>query len=177
MNTWKPRATQLPDAETQAAIHQHYLRIHADTVLERHTRRAMLEAMLTRQPWSWQVVGITEQALAILRGNKYRYVSRALQRGHIVSRDETTATMLDGDPLDLQEFWRLFWTNNVAVIMTSGQNNSDSWRDDTTHQIDPDHGLFPSQKLVGWKHAVPHEVAYLKALDAAQANAETTSSK
>lgn len=84
----------------------------------------MLTSLMGSRPWSWRVIGITPEALAIFAANKFKRVAGLVQRGHCNDRASTAKLMfLDRDtPLSNTEFFKVFLTRDQTVLMTKEQN-------------------------------------------------------
>ena len=84
--------------------------------------RSMVESLLKDAERGWRVIGITKEALELLRDQCFR-TAKGLQRAHILNRAETARTILGSripdDPRRVFDFWR---KRDVTVLATKKQN-------------------------------------------------------
>ncbi|MDK9726062.1 MAG: hypothetical protein OEL88_14420 [Sterolibacteriaceae bacterium MAG5] len=117
--------------------------------------------------WSWRVVGITPEALALFAQHDFKKPPQkgAVVRGHLVSRKRTAEQLFHNEePLGIGAFFDLFLTNDCTVLMLSKQNPS---RGDQIPEYipieNPDAYLFPCASLMGYHHE-EQEVEFLRKL-------------
>ena len=113
----------------------------------------------------WRVIGITQEALDLLATvdfNKNK-LPRRLCRGHKVDRIETTRKLFNRDkPMGLEEFFTVFLSNDLTVIMLNEQNRTTSFPP-YIEIHNPAAELFPNGSLMSWKHRAK-ERDYLRQL-------------
>ena len=83
-------------------------------------------ALLSPAPTFWRVVGMTPNALLILRDNlDEKKLPKGLQRGHIVKRAKTIKTLLNGPTLSLEKFERAMLSEaDHTILCDKGENNN-----------------------------------------------------
>ena len=113
----------------------------------------------------WRVIGITREALDLLATvdfNKNK-VPRRLCRGHIIDRIQTTRLLFVRDkPMELEEFFNVFLSNDRTVIMLNEQNRAKPIPK-FIEIHNPSAELFPNGVLMSWKHRMK-ERDYLREL-------------
>lgn len=114
----------------------------------------ILTAFMGVENVGWRVIGITPEALALLATEDFNKnkLPRQLCRGHVIDRIQTTRDLFHRkQPMELEEFFRVFLANDQTVIMLNEQNRSKSFP--TFIKIDnPKAELFPNGSLMSWKH-------------------------
>ena len=112
-------------------------------------------AVMGIENYGWRVVGITREALDLLATadfNKNK-LPRALCRGHIVDRIQTTRSLFDREnPMPLEDFFDTFLHNDRTVIMLNTQNDHAKPFPAFIEIDNPDAALFPNGSLISWKH-------------------------
>ena len=111
--------------------HALYLAVHAAHAeapliwTEPHCNRLLTEIM-SSQPFSWRVVGITKAALKKFHELNYRYknlTEKALTRAHLRPRIETVMELLQRDqPMSEREFVEYWLRHDETVICAGGEN-------------------------------------------------------
>lgn len=103
----------------------------------------------------WRVVGITKEALDLLATVNFHKnkLPRALCRGHIVDRIQTTRLLFDRrNPMSLEDFFDTFLNNDRTVIMLNTQNDHAKPFPPFIEIDNPEATLFPNGSLISWKH-------------------------
>ena len=122
-------------------------------------RCRMLGELFACDPDAWRVVGITEEALKIFATHNFNRVSRmGVNRSHLVDRNTTYTTMIEGPLLEKNKWWNFYRRNDKTILATSSENMSNNFS--TVYDIDASLDLFKSQGFA-WRHREP-EVLYLK---------------
>jgi len=123
-------------------------------------RYRMLGELFAVNPNAWQVVGITEDALAVFAKHDFKRVSRmGINRSHLVDRVKTYTTMLEGPLMECDEWWNFYVENDKTILATSTENMSKGeWS--KVYAVDPKLGLFKSQGFA-WQHK-DLEINFLK---------------
>ena len=123
-------------------------------------------ALMGIEDCGWRVVGITREALELLATvdfNKNK-LPRQLCRGHITDRIDTTRLLFEREePVELDDFFKVFLHNDRTVIMLNKQNTKPF--PDYIDIDNSDATLFPNGSLMSWKHR-KKEREYLRLLHA-----------
>jgi hypothetical protein len=112
-----------------------------------------LSAYMACEFFSWQVVGITEAALKEFAKSDFQKNNDGpkITRAHVISRLDTAHKVFSPEePLSEDEFWNIWLQCNKTILCAEGENKKivpEYIRIDN-----PDCGLFPSNKKVGWRH-------------------------
>jgi hypothetical protein len=147
--------------------HALYLAVHAAHTeapliwTEPHCNRLLTEIM-SSQPFSWRVVGITKAALKKFNELNYRYKSgEGLTRAHLQPRIKTVMELLQRDqPMSEREFVEYWLRHDETVICARGENRPTV---ENEIPIENPRGLLFSSNSVAWKHK-ESEVQLLKTL-------------
>lgn len=126
----------------------------------------MLTAVMGIENYGWRVVGITREALDELEKVEFNKnkLPRALCRGHIVDRIQTSRSLFDREePMRLEDFFDTFLHNDRTVIMLNKQNDHTKPFPKFIPIDNPDAALFPNGSLMSWKHR-KKEREYLRQL-------------
>ena len=113
----------------------------------------ILTAIMGGHNRGWRVVGITRKALQHYIDSDFAHRSgNGIQRGHIVPRIQTTASVMATEaPLLLEELARLWFDVDATVLCAAGENKA-ILPDDYIRFDNPRCDLFPG-KQVGWQHS------------------------
>jgi hypothetical protein len=128
----------------------------------------MLTGLMGARPWSWRVIGITEEALNIFAEHDYKRPAGLIQRGHRFDRSSTAqALFFDlAKPMPLEDFFSFFLERDETVLMSKGENrHRPGGKFPPFIKIPRRSGLFRSGSLVGWLHR-KEEIAFLRELHA-----------
>lgn len=141
-------------------MHQDYL-----TIFEMNApiniKALMLGGLLSCNPDTWRVVGITEEALLVFKEHNFKKVSRmGINRSHQVDRIETYTEMLTNKMIDIDSWWSFYSKNDTTILSTSSENMSKDGK--KIIDIDTKLGLFKSQGFA-WRHG-KEEVLFLNNL-------------
>lgn len=113
-------------------------------------KSVIFSAVLAGEPWSWQVIGISQAALEVLSKQDYQYEVRTICRAHIVDRIATAVAIFNIDqPLAHQQLFNLLVKNGRTIITTKSENKSA--RRISYLPIDSAHGLFKN-KLISFTY-------------------------
>lgn len=122
-------------------------------------RARMLGELLSLCPDTWQVIGITEDALRVFAEHDFKKVSRmGINRSHLVDRHKTYTTMLDGPLMECDEWWKFYRDNDNTILATSSENMTNTFG--KIYDVDTSLGLFKSRGFA-WKHN-KEEIKFLK---------------
>lgn len=132
-----------------------------------HNMTRILTGLMGDRLWSWRVVGITPEALALFAEHEFNKPPKrgSVVRGHLHSRRLTTKALFDLDaPLPLDQFFAVFLENDKTVLMLQEQNPSRGDHVPDYIEIDNPHAhYFPCGRLVGYLHE-EQEIEFLKKL-------------
>ena len=108
-------------------IHGIYLltrRAYKNGVIEFAMVSSVMTVVMRAHDWSWKVIGITPEALAIFKANGWRWVANCgIERAHLTDRCVMVRHILDGDiPMTLDELMDYWITNDRAVLATKKEN-------------------------------------------------------
>ena len=83
-------------------------------------------ALLSPAPTFWRVVGITQNALAILSDNlDAKRLPKGIQRAHIRQRSDTMETLLNGPKLSIEQFEQaVLGKADHTILCAKGENNN-----------------------------------------------------
>ncbi len=162
-----------PSDKTKAGIYKLYKAIFKsdifDTDIENEKYKIkLMTPIFSWYPWSWRVVGISEDAFRKIKRNKFSRPKK-IQRDHFLQgRAVTYKKMIRRDePLELEEWWHLFWENDRTIIMTKEENDikDDKEKDKIKClKLNWEDGYFYCNPLVGFKYGKATEGEYLKTL-------------
>jgi hypothetical protein len=90
---------------------------------DKHCNRVLTHLMGCRD-FSWQVVGITKQALAQYAQQDFKRVGKdGITRGHIVPRAETAREVMNLEKyLSINDFFETWLKNDKTVFCARGEN-------------------------------------------------------
>lgn len=141
----KHRRNILDDLPNSRDIYALYLVMFSQTF---HLRRksVIFSAVLAGEPWSWEVIGISQAALEVLSKKDYQYVGKTICRAHIVNRIDTANTIFNiPRPLPYQQLFRLLVKTGRTIITIRSENKSAA---QLPHlHIDANRGLFKNQLI------------------------------
>lgn len=136
----------------QSSIHNLYLAVFANArQADRNYAVQLMTTIMSRQRFSWRVVGITPAALAQFKLQENRYKPRCgITRAHITPRADMVKHVLDRDePLSQFELMRYWLETDRTVICARGENKKVV---PGYLPIDNPHGdLFTSKPLAGFQ--------------------------
>lgn len=124
----------------------------------------MLSNVMRSHDWSWQVVGITPDALAVYKRDGWRHVSgNNIQRAHFTDRKNMVRHVFERDiPMSADELLG-YWINADRTILATKSENSNGLPD-TWHKFDAE-GLF-RDRGTGFRFTKGGEGEFLKQLAA-----------
>jgi len=110
----------------------------------------LLSELMTEYENTWQVIGITEEALETFAKHNFNYVSRmGINRSHKVDRCVTYTELLTGELKSCDDWWNYFVENDKTILATSSENKSNSLS--RIIDIDVSLGMFKSTGFK-WRH-------------------------
>ena len=122
----------------------------------------MLGELLSSHPDNWRVVGVTKNSLIRFKEHDFFRESRmGINRSHIVDRNKTFKTMLEGPLMDCDTWWKFYVDNDRTILSTSSENLSKKeGAQSKVYDIDDSIGLFKSRGF-SWTHNLA-EVEFLR---------------
>lgn len=122
----------------------------------------IITALMSGQPWSWRVVGITPLALQRYKEQDFKHRSKqGFTRAHLRPRIETVQQLLAPEqPMSQMVFIETHLRYDATVICVKGQNTNPGPK--YIPFVNDDAALFPSKK-VSWSHSTK-EHAFLRDL-------------
>jgi hypothetical protein len=155
-----------PHIEVRKELYELYKIIFASAHFQPKKKELLLTAIFGREEWTWRVIGITKDALLLIKQNNFKN-TKGTQRGHIKSRRKTFTKMLDGiAPLNFEEWWSLFWESDKTVLMTKAENNRKDYIIQRHEYIDLplENKFFAGSRFIGFKYRGKNEGTFLKEL-------------
>src|SRR3989338_9615403 len=77
----------------------------------------IFSAVLAGEPWSWQVIGITQAALEALSKTDFRYVGKTICRAHIIDRITTAGAIFNiAEPLSQKQLFKMLIETGRTII-------------------------------------------------------------
>ena len=151
----------MKDLANSKAVYEVYASIFAQP-FSVPRKSVIFSALLAGEPWSWQVIGISQAALEALSKSDFRYLGGTVCRAHIVDRFSTAKAIFDLPVMLQQEsLFDLLLKNGRTIITTKSENKS-APRLPTYLPIASSRGLFQN-KLISYKHGRA-ERAFLRKL-------------
>ena len=113
-------------------------------------KSVIFTAVLAGEPWSWQVIGISQAALEALSINDFRYMARTVCRAHLIDRIATANAIFNiPGPLSNQALFSMLVKTGLTIITTKAENKLASRLPYLS--IDSARGLFLNQ-LISFTH-------------------------
>ena len=155
-----------PSEDIKKEIYGFYLLIYKSSF--HHDKKCtLMTSALAYEPWSWRVVGITEDTIRAIVKSDLKKPPRKLSRDHYFQkRRDTYNRMLTGELMLYENWWPYFWENDRTILMTNeehkkvGKGLKISWIID----IDWELGYFQNSNLIGWKHTKKREGKFVQSL-------------
>ena len=168
---------RLPSPSERRAMHAIYAKTHEvkDDLPDGDAfRTRLLTNIFGGQPWSWHVVGVTENALRIFAQNNFKH-TKGIVRAHLVDRNTMYEHIMQVErPLTCDALFDFILENDRTVLATSRENARKS---DIAKQYlripNDNYSLFPS-KFIGWRHGEMERCALQSAFVAANNLLSTT---
>lgn len=153
-----------PDEHLKEEIYKLYQAIFHSELHDK--KKKLMTYIFAWYPWSWRIVGISKGAFTKISGVEFNSCPKGIVRDHFLQdRNDTYKMMLDcSDPLDLQEWWQLFWQNDQTIMMTKNEHNQGRGSVECL-RLNWEDGYFPCASLIGFKYRKTIEGAYLKTLE------------
>ena len=123
----------------------------------------LMTAITGWEPWSWRVVGITIDAVGLVKEKKgHSSVSKELVRDHYFQGRTDTYKKILSKRLSIEDWWSEFWNNDRTILMTKEEHSKrvhESIHTSTKDyfEIDWTLGLFSSGKVAGYSFSKIHE--------------------
>ncbi len=162
------------DPQLRVALHSVYKALYethraSPSIFQPHDLTRMLTGLMGSRPWSWRVIGITQEALRLYSEHGYnKPPNRQIQRGHLYGRSGTARELFDSPTaMTVDEFFKFFLARDRTVLMLTKENPSNSHNRPPPDfiPIDQDLQLFRCGGLVGYQHGQA-ETNYLNSLHA-----------
>ena len=150
-----------PSDEVKQQIYQFYKLIY-ESNFTFAKKKTLMTAALGMQDWSWRVVGISKNAVIEIAKNNFKKPPRKLARDHQVSRAETYNQIFGTKEYGFDDWWNLVWENDKTTLITNDEHNTHAISE--IYPIDLELGLFRDSGMVGWKHTIKNEGAFVKGL-------------
>ena len=112
-----------------------------------------LATLMSKEANHWKVIGITENALIVLRENNFeKPANRSLQRGHLIPRSDLAGYIFRGrqEFISKAEFEKVYSFYDKTVLMTAEENKS-SKNPPSFYLFREDLDLFQSQ-YIGFRY-------------------------
>ena len=122
-------------------------------------------ALVSINPNSWRVIGITTAALEVFKQHDFKKVSgMGINRSHIIQRHSFYNELINQEITDHQTFWDLYHQNDCTILATSTENMSKSEKIFHNYYDIPndERNLFQTAGYA-WKHKEEEEY-FLKEL-------------
>ena len=129
----------------------HDYKLIRDMRVNIRTKARILSELMATSPNTWQVVGITEEALKVFQTHDFKKGKRmGINRSHYpIGRSKFYSQMLNADLTEYEGWWRAYCAFDTTILATSGENNTNTFSQ--IFKIDPALGLFKAQGFA-WKH-------------------------
>lgn len=150
-----------PSDEVKRQIYQFYKLIY-ESNFTFAKKKTLMTAALGMEEWSWRVVGISKNAVIEIAKNNYKKPAKKLARDHQVTRAETYAQIFGTKEYEFNDWWNLVWENDKTTLITNEEHSSHVISE--IYPIDLGLGLFRDSGMVGWKHVLKNEGAFIKSL-------------
>jgi hypothetical protein len=137
-----------PDISYRTELYEIYKSVFKSTLLTKEKKEGIIDAIFCWETWSWSVVGISFNALKIIKENDFRGKPKGLVRGHIIDRAITRQSLLER-LFERDEWWQKFWGNDETELVTREEN--DTGKKSTIISFDCSEGLFANDGKVGFK--------------------------
>ncbi len=132
-----------------------------DLPFDSQKKHRLFHGLIAGEPWAWQVIGITEEALKKLEDNDFKYTSGQICRAHFVERTETSKKIFT-KKIPREEFFEYYLRMDKTVISLKPENRSNSPPPSQFIPIDPELKLFTST-MTGFRYGTK-ERKHLKEL-------------
>jgi hypothetical protein len=122
----------------------------------------MLSNVMRTHEWSWKVIGITPNALAVYKHDEWRHKSgNNIQRAHLTDRKDMVRWVIKRDtPMSKDELLNYWIWADRTILATKSENSNRL--PNTWHKIDAE-GLF-RDKGTGFRFTIGEEGEFLKQL-------------
>ena len=155
-------ANSEPDLKTKKQLYELYINVFNSSISNLHKEK-ILGTIFSYEPWSWRVVGITIDAVGLVKENNgHSSSARELVRDHYFQgRTETYKKMLS-KLLSFDDWWSEFWNNDRTILMTKEEHRfrtSESYTGikKDYFEIVWQNGYFISGKVAGYLFVKKYE--------------------
>lgn len=142
-----------PSLDYRRRLYDLYVSVFESTVFSDRKKKLILDSLFVGEKWSWRVVGISLDALTLIRNSNFSWTGNGtLQRGHIIRRASTNQLFLN-ELHNFDNWWNIFWKNDRTEIVTKTENSSE--KKSEIIPVDCKRGYFPGTGKIGFRFA-PH---------------------
>ena len=96
-----------------------------DLPFDSQKKHRLFHGLIAGEPWAWQVIGITEEALKKLAENDFNRTPKQICRAHFVDRTETSKKIFT-KKIPREEFFEDYFRMDRTVISLTSENRRNS---------------------------------------------------
>jgi len=112
-----------PDLKKKQKMYKLYQNIFNSNFLDKK-KIGLLNAAFGFEPWGWRVVGITKNAVDLIKKNNgNQNVTKHLVRDHFFQGRNVTYKKMLEKLYNFDDWWKEFWNNDRTILMTKEEHN------------------------------------------------------
>ena len=144
-----------PSKEYVDVLYHIYKSIHDNKPpLEGNKILKLTSALLSSERWAWRVVAISVGAAEAIKDNDYKDPPGLLAREHFIQRRSDAIKAMfpeNGQPLERNYWWQLFWKNDPTILMLRKENKKELKDKIECYKLKWKEGNFADAGYVGYK--------------------------
>jgi hypothetical protein len=116
--------------------------------LSANKKEGIINSLFSWEAWSWRVVGISFDALRVIKSQNFPANPKGIVRGHKFDRAKTHQLFLT-KLFKFDEWWQMYWGNDETEIVTREENKTH--KKSEVIWIDCNNGYFSCNPKIGFK--------------------------